>query len=137
MHEWALAESVIFTVTEAAKKENLKEITNIKVRVGELQQIDLDIFRFALRNILETPDHLLDMPRIEIETDKCIFKCKVCKNEWSFNEALKKLPKEETEFIHFIPEVVHIYIRCPGCGSPDFEIMKGRGVWIVYIEGER
>ncbi|MDD4170223.1 MAG: hydrogenase nickel incorporation protein HypA [Desulfotomaculaceae bacterium] len=137
MHEWALAESVIFTATKEAKKENLEEITMIKVKVGELQQIDLEIFRFALSNFLKTSDYLLDMTRIEIEIEKCILKCRVCRNEWGFYESLKKLPEAEAESIHFIPEVAHIYIRCPGCGSPDFEITDGRGVWIDYIIGER
>lgn len=137
MHEWALAESVVFTVTEVAGKEKLKEISRIKVKVGELQQIDLDIFKFAMENILKTSEQSLAKTKIEIEIERCILKCKACVNEWSFSDPLKKLKEDEAESIHFIPEVVHIYMRCPECGSPDFEILKGRGVSIDYIEGER
>jgi len=137
MHEWALAESVIFAVTEEVKKENLKEINRVKVMIGELQQIDMDIFKFALENILQSSGLPVNMEKIEIEIDKCILKCKACANEWSFSEAVKELTEDESESIHFIPEVAHIYIRCLECGSPDFEIVKGRGVWIDYIEGER
>ncbi len=39
------------------------------------------------------------------------------------------------ESIHFIPEVAHTYIKCPKCGSPDFEIIKGRGIWLEKIKG--
>ena len=57
-------------------------------------------------------------------------------HEWLFGEAIKGLSEEQSEAIHFIPEVAHVYIRCPECESPDFEFVKGRGVWIESIEGE-
>jgi hydrogenase nickel incorporation protein HypA/HybF len=38
------------------------------------------------------------------------------------------------EAIHFLPEAVHAYISCPNCGSFDFEIVGGRGVYIRRIE---
>ncbi|MBL7075500.1 hydrogenase maturation nickel metallochaperone HypA, partial [candidate division KSB1 bacterium] len=46
MHEWALAEAVISTALEVSKKEKLKKITKIKLMMGELQQIDREIFEF-------------------------------------------------------------------------------------------
>ncbi|OPX88274.1 MAG: hydrogenase nickel incorporation protein [Pelotomaculum sp. PtaB.Bin104] len=137
MHEWALAESVIDTIIEEAKKEKLKEITAVKIMIGELQQIDLDIFKFALENIMQSSVLQMDFDRVEINIDPSFLKCKVCGNEWTYSEATGKLPESESEAIHFIPEMVHIYLRCPVCGSPDFEIVKGRGVWIEYIEGEK
>jgi hydrogenase nickel incorporation protein HypA/HybF len=39
------------------------------------------------------------------------------------------------ENIHFIPEVAHVYVKCPRCESPDFEVLKGRGVWINKVMG--
>jgi hydrogenase nickel incorporation protein HypA/HybF len=47
------------------------------------------------------------------------------------------LDEDETEAIHFMPEIAHIYIRCPQCKSPDFDIIQGRGVQVGVIEGER
>ena len=49
----------------------------------------------------------------------------------------KKLNEDESEAIHFIPEVFLVHTRCPKCGSPDFEITTGRGVSIASIKGER
>jgi len=49
----------------------------------------------------------------------------------------KKLNEDESEAIHFIPEVAFVHARCPKCGSPDFEIMTGRGVSITSIKGEK
>jgi hydrogenase nickel incorporation protein HypA/HybF len=49
----------------------------------------------------------------------------------------KKFNETESESIHFIPEVVFVHARCPKCGSPDFEITKGRGVVLSSIKGLR
>jgi hydrogenase nickel incorporation protein HypA/HybF len=49
----------------------------------------------------------------------------------------RKIKDDEAEAIHFIPEVAFVHARCPKCGSPDFEILKGRGVSIASIKGER
>lgn len=138
MHEWALAEAVIYAVNEEAAREKLKKIILVKVKVGELQQIDLDIFKFAMESVLPLSDLPLDMGKIAIETDESTLRCQVCRHMWNFREDADKLPEVESEAIHFIPEIAHIYIRCPRCGSPDFAIAEeGRGVRIDYIEGER
>ena len=47
MHEWALAESIITAATKIATKRKLKEIKEITVRIGELQQIEEDNLSFA------------------------------------------------------------------------------------------
>jgi hydrogenase nickel incorporation protein HypA/HybF len=49
----------------------------------------------------------------------------------------KKLNEDESEAIHFLPEVAFVHTRCPKCKSPDFEITKGRGVTITSIKGEK
>ena len=137
MHEWALAESIISAATEAAEKEKLKKITEIKIKIGELQQIEKDIFEFALDQIIKDSDKKIKDVKIKIDIEKSKLKCKNCEKVWSFNDMKKKLNKGESESIHFIPEVALVYFRCPNCGSPDFEIISGRGVTISSIKGEK
>jgi Zn finger protein HypA/HybF involved in hydrogenase expression len=48
MHEWALAEAILASAKGVAEQENLKEITEVTIKVGELQQIEPPILRFAL-----------------------------------------------------------------------------------------
>lgn len=135
MHEWALAEAVIVTVIDLSKEEELDEISKIKIKIGELQQIDTKIFKFALNEIAKYKDtRLLKDINIEIETEKAIFRCRVCRNEWTFDD-MSEIDEDRLESIHFAPEVVHAYVRCPICKSPDFEIVQGRGVLIESIEG--
>ena len=132
MHEWALAEAVIAAAEEAAKKEHLKEIREVQLKVGELQQIELDILRFVLSQ-LKTGK--FKNAKFKVETVKAELQCRVCGHKWVFNK--ETLDKDTAEAIHFVPEVAHTYIKCPKCGSPDFEIVEGRGVWLESIKGAK
>ena len=131
MHEWALAEAVISTVSQLAEKEGLNEVTEVKLKVGELQQIELDVLKFALSQLKTSK--LLKNARFDIETVKAELKCRVCGYEWIFRKG--KIDEDVAEAIHFIPEMAHTYIKCPKCGSPDFEIVRGRGVWLESVKG--
>ena len=135
MHEWALAESVIKTSIAAAQKEQLKKITEINVRLGALQQITDDIFRFALDEIVRSHKYKFKDVTINIETEETILKCKQCEHSWQFKDMKEGLSEDEAEAIHFIPEVAFVHTRCPKCHSPDFTIVKGRGVSISSIKG--
>jgi hydrogenase nickel incorporation protein HypA/HybF len=132
MHEWALAEAVITTATQIATKEKLKQITEVTVSVGELQQVELDILKFAFQQL--KPANFKNA-KFHITRTKTTLQCRACGNTWLF--AKQKLDKNTAEAIHFVPEVAHTYIKCPKCGSPDFEITEGRGVWLKNIKGTR
>lgn len=130
MHEWALAEAVIAAASEIADKEKLREVTEVKIRVGELQQIEPDLFQFALSQLksgkFKKAKMLIGITRAEL-------KCRVCGYRWVFEK--EKLDESVAEAIHFLPEVAHVYIKCLKCGSPDFEIVEGRGVWLESVKG--
>lgn len=130
MHEWALAEAIISAVSEVAEKENLKEVKEVSIRVGELQQVDKKILKLAL---LQIRSGKLADTKFVMKTERARFKCKACGHQWFFKEV--KVDSEVKESIHFVPEVAHAYIRCPECSSPDFEIIAGRGVWVTGIRG--
>ena len=132
MHEWALAEAILASAKQIAEKERLREVTEVTVRVGELQQVEPSILRFALR---ELKSELFRNAKFHILRAKTTLKCRVCGTSWQFD--LKKLDKTTAEAIHFVPEVAHTYINCPKCGSPDFEIVSGRGVWLENIKGAK
>lgn len=132
MHEWALAEAVLSSAKEIAEKENLKEITEVTIRVGELQQLDRPVLRFAIK---ETKTPLFKNAKFRILTAKSALRCRVCGTTWHFNS--KSLDKSKAEAIHFVPEAAHSFIKCPKCGSPDFEIASGRGVWLESVKGAR
>lgn len=130
MHEWALAEAVVSTTLKIAEEKGLKEVIELKIKIGELQQIDQEIFEFALSQ-LRSP--MLKNAKFSLETVKAELECRVCNHKWKFNT--KNMDHDVSEFIHFVPEIAHTYLKCPKCGSPDFEILTGRGVWLDSVKG--
>ena len=132
MHEWALAEAVIKAATEIAEKEKLAEVTEVDIKIGELQQLERPILQFALKQLKPTN---FKKTRFKITKAKTTLKCRACGNTWLFQK--QKLDPTTREAIHFVPEVAHTYVKCPSCGSPDFEITQGRGIWLETVKGTR
>jgi hydrogenase nickel incorporation protein HypA/HybF len=132
MHEWALAEAIIAAASEIAEKERLKEVKEVKIKVGELQQIEFDILDFALSQL--KPARFKNA-KFTIKVVKAELHCRVCGHKWFFSK--EELDKNTSEAIHFVPEIAHAYIKCPKCGSPDFEIVQGRGVWLESVKGAK
>ena len=130
MHEWALAEAILASAKQVAEQEKLKEVTEVTIKVGELQQIEPPILRFALTQM---KTDIFKNVKFHILRAKSTLKCRVCAATWQFE--LKKLDKATVEAIHFVPEAAHSFVKCPKCGSPDFEIVSGRGVWLADIKG--
>lgn len=125
-----MAEAIIATAMQISEKEKLKEIREVTIKVGELQQVEREILKFALSQLKPAS---FKNTKFRILTAKTTLKCRVCDTKWLFKK--EKLDKETAEAIHFVPEVAHAYIKCPNCGSPDFEIMEGRGVWLESVKG--
>lgn len=130
MHEWALAEAILATAKQISEKENLKEITEVTVMIGQLQDVERRILRFAIK---ETKSDFFQKTKFHFLKSKTTLKCRVCGASWKFKK--ESLDKTTLEAIHFVPEVAHTYIKCPKCKSPDFEISSGRGVWIQSVKG--
>ena len=118
MHEWALAEAVILTLSNIVDEKLLRSVIDATIRVGELQQIDLEAFKFALEQIsMQYSVHA----RFELKKEKAEFRCRVCGETWPFKK--EELEPDVREAIHVIPEVAHAFIKCPRCNSPDFEVI--------------
>ncbi|MCW7078059.1 MAG: hydrogenase nickel incorporation protein HypA [Canidatus Methanoxibalbensis ujae] len=133
MHEWALAEAVIAFLMSAS--HGMRRVRCVKLRIGELYQMDMDIFITALHEIAIAEDskRFADM-KITWEKEKALFKCRHCGNEWNFK---RREDDEENEAIHFLPELIHAFSRCPACGCPDFDVVRGKGILVERIEGEQ
>lgn len=133
MHEWALAEAVVATVDKIQAENGGKPVLAVRVRIGELQKIEMEAFRQGLGSFLEGRPFGIDV--FHFDTEEASFLCNGCGREWLL-DSLPELDAEEREAIHFLPESAHVYVRCPYCGSPDFRLQKGRGVSIESVELE-
>ncbi len=131
MHEWALADAVVKSSLKIKEEKNLEKIEKITIVVGELQGIEEEVFIFALKELFK--ENSMVNVKLDIRKEKVILRCKNCGTEWEYQS--ENLTEEEREAIHFLPELSKVYVKCPSCKSHDFEIIKGRGVWIETIEG--
>ncbi len=132
VHEWALAESIATYVARVSKGRKVKRLA---LSIGRLQSIDLEIFDFALRELLNEGSVVVD--ELKYLNEEILLKCRKCSFEWS--PSLESLGPEVSESIHFIPEVIHSYVSCPRCNSRDYDLLSGRGVKVVEVvleEGE-
>ena len=133
MHEWALAEAVVSSVDRILQEHEGRRVAAVHVRVGELQRIEMDVFRQGLSIHLEERPYAIET--FHFETDKARFRCNRCGCEWPL-DSVQGLEEDELEAIHFLPEAAHVYLRCPECTSPDFQLAAGRGVRIVSVDLE-
>ncbi len=126
VHEWALAEAIKDYIKNQSKG---KEIKRVVIKLGVLQSIDSEILDFALKNLLE--EEGIKVKSIIYEEEPVVLKCRRCGYVWS--PDLSGTDEAIREAIHFIPEAVYSYFKCPKCGSRDFEIVSGRGLAIKEI----
>ena len=87
MHEFALAESVIRSAVKIAEEEGLERISGVRVRVGELQQMSMEAFDFGLKAAMEAHASVAGSAKVDVETEKAGFACRVCRREWDFGET--------------------------------------------------
>ncbi|WP_455382336.1 hydrogenase nickel incorporation protein HypA [Salinispira pacifica] len=131
MHEWALAESVVASITTELKDRKGASLRAVNLLFGELQNIDRAIFEEALAEMLADVPHGEDSVHIRI--DPARFTCNVCAHEWGLDEV-GGLTEEQREAIHFLPEAAHAFLHCPSCNSSDCQVTQGRGIALTSIE---
>ena len=108
-------------------------VLEVRRRFGELQNVDLEAFREGLAAALAGLPYGPQVFRFLGEP--AAFRCRACGHLWPLDQ-FPGIGEQEREAIHFLPESAHAYLRCPGCGGPDFELAAGRGVSIEAVELE-
>ncbi|MEM0031352.1 MAG: hydrogenase nickel incorporation protein HypA [Desulfurococcaceae archaeon] len=126
VHEWALAESIILYLLN----KGVKKARKLVVKVGLLQSIDKEILSFALTEL--SKENSISIENIEILEEEPLLKCNRCGFEWSMD--ISSMSEEIRESIHFLPESIYAYYKCPRCSSIDYEILKGRGLGEIVVE---
>lgn len=125
VHEWALAESILDYLARSGKSRFRKVI----IRVGALQSIDLEILTFGLQEL--SKERGLVIEEVSFDHIPVSLRCNSCGYEWSMSPD--EFQEDVREAVHFVPEAVYAYVRCPRCGSRDFAIVRGRGIEGVEV----
>ena len=113
MHEIKIAEDLAVIVLEAARNENLSEVTKVNVSFGQMVQIVPEIFEFAFRETVRNT--IAEDCELIIEILKVKIKCSGCGGEFNI---------DKNNFI------------CIECGSAEIEIIQGKELFVKSIEGE-
>lgn len=135
MHELALADAVMKAALRAADDAGMDRVEKLVVKVGELQQIEKDLFEFSLASVIPTQDPRLATTEFDVAAEPVRFTCLACGTEYGRDDVDIDAAGDQGEAVHFIPELSHAFARCPDCGSPDFDITQGRGITLERIEG--
>jgi len=133
VHEWSLAEAVLEAVKKVAIDSGISKINRLIIGLGELQNIDIELFKESIEILKGEYSSEIQIDEIEFDDEEAVFKCRRCGEVWRLRDV--ELGEDEREAIHFIPELLHAFVKCPRCNSVDYEILSGRGVVIKRIEG--
>ncbi|KYC45658.1 MAG: putative hydrogenase nickel incorporation protein HypA [Candidatus Methanofastidiosum methylothiophilum] len=118
MHELSLADGMLKTVLEAAKKENAKKIKSIKLEMGEILLVNTEQLTFCFDVI--SKGTIAEGAKLEITFLKPRAICNKCGKEFNINS--------ENDF-------PLLHISCD-CGSNDVKILSGREFNIKSIKIE-
>lgn len=130
MHELSLVEGIIDAVQDTARERNGK-VRSFNVLVGELAQFDVRLIRELLAELKKGTQ--LDGAKVVVKLEKSKFRCLGCNSEWGFDDLVGQLKGSEKEMVHFLPELLSSYSKCPTCSKSYFEIERGRSVRIAGV----
>lgn len=114
-----------------AARERGGKVRSFRVRVGELAQFDLGLIKELLAELSRGTD--LEGATAVVQEEKSMVRCESCKSEWLFGDLVGALPDDEKEVIHFLPELLATYCRCPSCSRGYFKILEGRSVRVEEV----
>ncbi len=147
MHEWSVTQSIVEAVTRFAEEKGLKRITRVEIEVNELSQLETDIMEEAFRILAQgTPAQDAELIILKSPVH---FVCKNCGYRWDLKEALRYIQEATSGHsivdeegtsdppLHYLPMLVYSFLKCPKCGSRDFELENPFSVRIKSVEGER
>lgn len=130
MHESSIAAAILSAIQEVCSREG-NRVRKVRVITGELQALDIEVLKTYLDVALEEAEIPL---QYELVSERAEFRCRRCGREWGLNDT--KAEGDVRELIHFMPEAAYAFLKCPSCGSRDFEIAKGRGIRLSFEVGE-
>jgi len=117
-------------VQETAQAKGGK-VRSFRIGVGDLAQFDLRLVRQLLADLKKgTP---LEGAKVVVEEERSKVKCLSCGSVWYFRELVGPLSKEDREMVHFLPELLNSFSKCPSCSKSFLEITEGRSVRVVEV----
>lgn len=113
MHELSIAQSLLDIVLEEGERNRLKQVHAIRLQVGAMAAVVPDALNFCFEML--SRNTIASGAALEIEALPVVARCSRC-----------ELPFQ----------VENQTFLCPKCGDPTLELVSGRELSVVSIEGE-
>jgi len=147
MHEWKLASGVVSSLLDYARSRGGARIISATVKVGTLSMIDPQIMREAL--VMISKEAGIEDVEFKVERAETHFTCMKCNTDWTFEDVEEDVRANVPDDLlisdesgdkdvpmHYFPELVHAWMRCPKCGSRDYRMTGASGVILEKVEVE-
>jgi len=121
MHELSMAQAIVDTVLDAAKKNNAEEIVEVTIEIGMLTMLNPEQLTFLLDVLAEGT--LLENAKIIIEDVPVEINCRNCQYTGLANTDGSD---------HYLAIVL-----CPQCGGRDVETLTGKECAVKKIKIEK
>ena len=109
----SIAQSVLDIALQEGRQHGLKQISIIRLQVGALAAVVPESLKFCFAML--SRDTIASGSDLEIETVPIVARCSACKELFEVEN--------------------HIYL-CPQCEEPALELVSGRELCLLSIEGE-
>ncbi len=113
MHEMSIAQSILDAVLEQGEAHRLQRVKTIKLQIGAMAAVVPSSLTFCFD--LLTKNTIASDAVLEIETAPVVARCPDC---------------------NLLFEVEDLIFLCPQCEKPAFEVVSGRDLLLMSIEGE-
>ena len=113
MHEMSIAQNILDIVVEEGQRNGLNQVKLIRLQIGALAAVVPESLRFCFE--LMRQDTIASEAVLEIETLPVVARCSECATVFEV---------EDHDF------------TCAQCGMPAMELISGRELNLVTIEGE-
>lgn len=112
MHELSIIRGVIETAQAAARDAGAKRVTAVRLRVGELANVDPAALQFAFAAVVART--LLNGARLDVVPVPVAVRCPECSREGELMNLQR--------------------FACPHCGTPTADVVRGRELEVESIE---
>lgn len=113
MHEGAIVHSLLELAKEIRTKEDLKEVSEVKIVVGKFHQIIQEVLMTNFE-YMKTEYNGFENAKLSMTEKEVQVKCKDCEYKFTVDEPI---------------------FLCPKCESFQTEIISGKELFIETIEG--
>ncbi|MHC1727348.1 MAG: hydrogenase maturation nickel metallochaperone HypA [Syntrophobacteraceae bacterium] len=113
MHELSIAQSLLEIIADESQKHGLQRVNKVKLQIGAFASVVPESLTFCFE--LVSRDTVAAGAVVEIETVGIVARCDKCDSTFDVRDQV------------FV---------CPRCGDPAFELVSGRELSVMSIEGE-